>query len=324
MTSRVVVTGAAGFIGASLAKTLTEQGHYVIGSDRMSSDDRWKNIHTAGIQDFLSPEDLLTGLAEKQLGKIDAVFHQGACSATTERDEAYMLKTNFDYSKALLSTTVELGVPTVYASSASVYGLTRECSESPENESPLNVYAYSKLLVDRWVRANLAHRATASLVGLRYFNVYGELEGHKGRMASVVHHFYRQATETGVVRLFEGSGEFENGGQLRDFVYVGDVVDVNMHFAFRGKACGIANVGTGVARSFNDVASAVLSHTGGKIEYIPFPADLNGKYQNYTRANLGGLTDLGYKNASFVTVEDGVSAVVKFLTNGGRVARVDV
>jgi ADP-L-glycero-D-manno-heptose 6-epimerase len=230
-----------------------------------------------------------------------------------------MMNNNYRYSRALLDFCAAQKAAFIYASSAAVYGEREGFREVPACEAPLNVYGYSKYLFDQVVR-RASHAST--VVGLRYFNVYGPREQHKGRMASVAFHFYRQYRENGKVRLFEGSGGYGNGEQRRDFVSVEDVVKVNLYFLDHAGRNGIYNCGTGAAQSFNDVAVAAVNsarQTAGEaalslqdlqqqgiIEYIPFPRDLVGKYQSYTQADLGALRAAGY-TAPFLTVEQGVA-----------------
>src|SRR6187431_3170848 len=272
----LIVTGAAGFIGANIVKAL--------------------NLRDK--REFL---DLVRGGLE---GDFDAVIHQGACSDTMETDGRYMMENNYEYSKALLDWCQERAIPFIYASSASVYGAGRVFREAREHEAPLNVYGYSKFLFDEVVRRRLGGR-TSQVAGFRYFNVYGPRESHKGRMASVAFHFFNQYLADGRVRLFEGSDGFGPGEQIRDFISVEDVVRVNLHFLDHPEISGIFNVGTGRAESFNAVARATLNairkargekelslaelKAAGAIEYIPFPPQLLGKYQSFTQADVGLL-----------------------------------
>jgi ADP-L-glycero-D-manno-heptose 6-epimerase len=235
-----------------------------------------------------------------------AILHNGACSDTMEADGAYMLENNFGDSKALLHWALLHKVPMVYASSAATYGGSRDFAPEPRNERPLNVYGYSKLLFDQHVRSRMPHIETP-VVGLRYFNVYGPREHHKGRMMSVLHQLLRQLRETGSCKLFAGCGGYGDGEQVRDFVFVGDIVDLNLHFAGGGMVKGIFNAGTGEARSFNAIAQALVRHLGGgRIEYIPFPDALEGRYQSFTQADLKTLRAAGYARA-FTPLEDGIA-----------------
>jgi ADP-L-glycero-D-manno-heptose 6-epimerase len=312
--TKVLVTGAAGFIGSHLAQELAERGMFVVGSDYMSADDRWRNLELAQLNDFVEPAALTAELQSGRLRDVAAIFHQGACSDTTERDAAFMFDRNFRQPVALLEAAQSLEIPFVYASSASVYGNSFDFATGARHEAPLNTYAYSKLLFDRFVRSTYAEARTAAIVGLRYFNVYGEREEHKGRMASVVHHFFGQARSTGQVRLFEGTGSFADGEQRRDFVYVRDVVAANLHFGFGASHFTICDVGTGAPRAFNDIARVVQARTGCEIAYIPFPEDLRGRYQHWTSADLTALRTAGFpSDYQFTSLETGVNNVIDWL-----------
>jgi len=242
-----------------------------------------------------------------------------------ETDGRYMMDNNYQYTLELLNYCQNEEVPFLYASSASVYGGGSVFKESRECEAPLNVYAYSKFLFDQIVRRRLQKRST-QVVGLRYFNVYGSREAHKGRMTSVAYHFFNQYRADGRVKLFEGCDGYANGGQLRDFVSIEDVVKVNMYFLDNQNKSGIFNLGTGQAQSFNDVAVATINtlriaegkpalsldelQQQGLISYIPFPDQLRGKYQSYTQADIGALRESGYAEP-FLSVELGVARYVE-------------
>jgi len=251
------------------------------------------------------------------------VLHQGACSDTMETDGRFMMENNYRYSKVLLDWCQEEEVPLLYASSASVYGAGPEFREERACERPLNVYGYSKFLFDQLVRRTLGGR-TAQIVGLRYFNVYGPNEAHKGRMASVAFHAYHQLLSSGKVRLFVGSGGYGNGEQRRDFIYVDDVVDVNLWFLEHRHVSGIYNCGTGRAQTFNQLAAATINAVQdtrftakelaekGLIEYVAFPEGLRDKYQSYTQADLTRLRTVGYAG-EFRSVDQGAAAYVAHL-----------
>ncbi|MGQ0750079.1 MAG: ADP-glyceromanno-heptose 6-epimerase [Betaproteobacteria bacterium] len=317
-----VVTGAAGFIGANLVKALNGRGITdVIAVDNLTHGDKFRNLVDCEIADYVDQKDFVEALGEGRFdGELSAILHQGACSDTTETDGRYVMDNNYDYSRRLLDFCVVEEVPFIYASSAAVYGAGRVFKETRECEAPLNVYGYSKFLFDQLVRRRW-NELTAQVVGLRYFNVYGEREQHKGRMASVAFHFFNQYRAGGTVSLFEGSGGYGDGEQRRDFVSVEDVVAINVHFLDHPGRSGIFNAGTGRAQSFNDVAVAVVNacrraqgeapltlehmRTQGIVRYIPFAADLRDKYQSYTEADVSALRAAGYA-APMLTVEQGV------------------
>ncbi|MEK7438581.1 MAG: ADP-glyceromanno-heptose 6-epimerase [Pseudomonadota bacterium] len=318
-----VVTGAAGFIGSNLVKALNERGETdIIAVDNLTRADKFKNLAGCEIADFIDKRDFVVQLTSGEFeGTLEAVLHQGACSDTMETDGRYMMENNYRYSVALLDYCQEEEVPLLYASSASVYGSGGVFRESRECEAPLNVYAYSKFLFDQVVRRRLPN-AGSQIAGFRYFNVYGQNEAHKGRMASVAFHFFNQFRSEKRVRLFQGSDGYADGGQQRDFISVEDVIEANMHFLERPALSGIFNLGTGRAQSFNDVAVASINacldadgqaaltleemRTRGMIEYIAFPDALRGKYQSFTQADIAALRRAGYAQP-FLTVEEGVA-----------------
>lgn len=311
----IVVTGGAGFIGSNLVKALNARGRSdVLVVDNLEDGAKFVNIVDCDIIDYLDQDDFLARvMAGEQFAEpIEAVFHQGACSTTTEWDGRYMLRNNYEYSKHLLHYCLERHIPFIYASSAAVYGAGKVFKENPAHEAPLNVYGYSKLLFDQYVRRQLG-KAWSQVVGLRYFNVYGPREQHKGGMASVAYHLRNQLRETGKLRLFEGSDGYANGEQQRDFIYVADAVAVNLWFWEQRDTSGIFNLGTGSSRSFNDVARAVIYAEGrGEIEYIPFPDHLRGCYQSFTEADMGALRAAGYVQP-FTSIEAGVHAYMEWL-----------
>ena len=324
-----VVTGAAGFIGSNIVKALNERGETnIIPVDNLKKADKFKNLTDCEIADYMDKEDFIDKLKDGLFdGIIEAVLHEGACSDTMESDGRYMMENNYRYSLELLNHCQGEDVPFLYASSASVYGSGGVFKESREYESPLNVYAYSKFLFDQVVRRRWSNRS-AQIVGLRYFNVYGQREQHKGRMASVAYHFFNQYRTDGFVKLFEGCDGYANGGQLRDFVSVEDVVKVNMFFLDHSGKSGIFNLGTGKAQSFNDVAVATINtlraakgeralaleqmHQQQLIRYIPFPDALRGKYQSYTQADMAAMREIGYAQP-FLTVEQGTERYVNYM-----------
>jgi ADP-L-glycero-D-manno-heptose 6-epimerase len=331
-----VVTGAAGFIGSNLVRALNARGETQITAvDDLTRADKFRNLVDCQIADFLDKREFLERVERGDFeGAADAVFHQGACTVTTETDGRYMMENNYRYSMALLDFCLEEEIPLIYASSAAVYGASTTFREEPQFESPLNVYGYSKLLFDQAVRRRLPE-ADSQVAGFRYFNVYGPREQHKQAtgMVSVAWQLFRQYRAEKRVRLFEGSGGYGPGEQRRDFVSVEDVVRVNLHFLDHPEISGIYNLGTGKAQSFNDVAVATINacrkaegqsplalaqiRDQGLIEYIAFPDKLKGKYQSYTQAELAALKRAGYR-APFLTVEEGVGRYVGALLEAER------
>lgn len=318
-----IVTGGAGFIGSNIVHTLNEiDRRDILVVDDLTDGTKFKNLADNAILDYQDRDAFLIDiLANKKFPeKIDAIFHEGACSATTEWNGKYMMDNNFQYSKALLHYCLDHGIPYIYASSAATYGANIKFAEKSENELPLNVYGYSKLLFDQYVRRYLP-KAKSQIVGLRYFNVYGPREQHKGSMASVAFHLNNQIQQNANVKLFEGCDHYDNGEQRRDFVYVGDVADVNLWLWQNPKVSGIYNLGTGRSQTFNDVANAVIGwHKTGHIEYIPFPEHLKGHYQSFTEADITKLRAAGYKRR-FKTVEEGVEKYLDWM-NGKTVVNV--
>ena len=306
-----IVTGGAGFIGSNIVHELNAHGiSEILIVDNMANVQKFQNLHGARYVDYMDKREFRRALVENALGlaSVEAILHQGACSNTLEDDGVYMMDNNFEYTKEVLRYAIEVGAPLVFASTAAVYGLSGPGHFTPtlENERPLNIYGYSKLAFDHYFRHQVAlGRVPITAVGLRYFNVYGPREQHKGRMASVMHHFTKQMKETGKVKLFAGTGGYADGEQRRDFVYVRDLARLNMFFAeigpyapARGEEStlyrGVVNAGSGVASTFNQVAHALMQvHGAVPIEYVAFPADLEGRYQHFTEADLSGLRELG-------------------------------
>lgn len=320
-----IVTGAAGFIGSNLIKGLNQRGITdIVAVDDLTQGDKFLNLRDHCISHYCDKEEFRRVLLLGQLDTPHIIFHQGACSDTTEKDGRYLMDNNYQYTYDVFNYCQEAGVPLVYASSAAVYGASNQYAEDLKNEAPLNAYGYSKFLFDQVLRRAMIAGLNAPVVGLRYFNVYGPYEQHKGRMASVAFHHYHQFKRQGYVNLFEGWDGWANGAQSRDFVHVDDVVAVNLFFMDHPEISGIFNCGTGRAQPFNDIAHAVVNNLMGTqdsletlvekglIRYIPFPEDLKGKYQSYTCADLTQLRSVGYRD-EMKDVAEGVKSYVQFL-----------
>ena len=325
---KVVVTGAAGMIGSNLVHGLNALGiDDVIAVDELTDGSKYRNLLGAQLSDYFDRGEFYARFERGEFGRVDAVLHQGACSDTMEHDGRYMLDNNYRCSKQLLDACQAQGTRLLYASSAATYGGSANFIEDPAFEQPLNVYGYSKLLFDNVVRRHLP-RLGAQVAGFRYFNVYGPREQHKGRMASVAFHHYNQFLASGQVQLFGDYGGYAAGEQSRDFVFVDDVVAVNLWFLQHPQVSGIFNLGTGRAQPFNDVAVATVNAVRaldghgalslaemlaqGQVSYIPFPQALVGKYQSFTQADLAHLRSSGCAH-SFSDVSTGVSRYVRWL-----------
>ena len=329
---KIVVTGAAGFIGSNIIKGLNARGiDDIVAVDDLTEGDKFKNVADLQIADYVDADDFYDLFAEGAFGDVEAVFHEGACSDTMEPDGKYMMDNNYTLSCELFHACQDQGTRLLYASSAATYGGSDTFSESPEFEKPLNVYGYSKLLFDQRLRRELGQQfenTATQVVGFRYFNVYGPREQHKARMASVAFHQFNQYQLEGKVKLFGEYGGYGAGGQMRDFVFIDDVVAVNLWFFDHPEKSGIFNLGTGKAQPFNDVAISVINAMrqsqkevplsieeaarGGLIDYIAFPPALVGKYQSYTQADLSKLRAAGCNHA-FADVQTGVAAYMRQL-----------
>ena len=317
----ILVTGAAGFIGCNNVLALNERGITdIIAVDNLEKSAKFVNLTKCAISDYFDKRDFIARVRAGTAPRPEAIFHQGACSDTMELDGKYMMENNYRYTLDLFRWAQELRIPFIYASSAATYGGHTEFVEDVRYEGPLNVYGYSKYLFDQVLRREMDY-LRAPVIGLRYFNVYGPNEQHKGRMASVAFHQYFQYRRDHKVKLFEGCLGYANGAQERDFVYVGDVCKVLLHFLDK-PVSGIYNCGTGRAEPFNNVSLAVINTiresegkgaltldeavASGELEYIPFPEALKGKYQAFTRANLTNLRKGGC-DVEFRTVAEGTS-----------------
>jgi ADP-L-glycero-D-manno-heptose 6-epimerase len=330
---KIVVTGAAGFIGSNIIRGLNARGiDDIIAVDDLTQGDKFRNLADLQIADYIDADEFYELFAEAAFGEVEAVFHEGACSDTMELDGKYMMGNNYTLSCDLYQSCQAQGTRLLYASSAATYGGSETFRESPEFERPLNVYGYSKLLFDQRLRREIGakfEKATSQVAGFRYFNVYGPREQHKGRMASVAFHQFNQFRAEGKVKLFGEYGGYGPGAQMRDFVFIDDVVAVNLWFLDHPQARGIFNLGTGQAQPFNDVALAVVNALrrssdaaapltleeairGGMIDYVPFPEALTGKYQCYTQADLGALRAAGCKQL-FSNVQSGVASYMESL-----------
>lgn len=327
----IIVTGAAGFIGCNNTIALNKRGVTdILAVDNLTKADKFLNLSECQISDYMDKHDFIDLVRAKKMPRPEAVFHQGACSDTMATDGRYVMDNNYRYTLELYRWCQAERVPFIYASSAATYGAKTTFVEDVKYEGPLNCYGYSKYLFDQVLRRDIAaNRITAPVTGMRYFNVYGPHEQHKGRMASVAFHQYFQFKKEGFVKLFEGCLGYGNGEQMRDFVYVGDVVDTVLGF-YDKPATGIFNVGTGRAQPFNDISLTVVNTllaaegkiqapltleeavSQGYIRYIPFPEALKGKYQAYTQADHTKLRAAGCETR-FKSVQEGTALYMQFL-----------
>ncbi len=336
--TRIVVTGAAGFIGSNIIAGLNARGMTdIIAVDDLKQGDKFRNLVDLKIADYVDMDTFYDEFAGGHYGQVEAVFHEGACSDTMEQDGKYMMANNYTLSWHLFQACQKRGARLLYASSAATYGGSDTFREDPAFEGPLNVYGYSKLLFDQRMRRECGVNfertkagRTHQVVGFRYFNVYGPREQHKGRMASVAFHQFNQFNAEGKVKLFGEYGGYPQGGQMRDFVFIDDVVAVNLWFFDNPAQSGIFNLGSGRAQPFNDVASSVVNAMRrlrgesalplddiaqqGLVEYVPFPDALRGKYQCYTQADLSALRATGCDH-QFADVQTGVSRYVDWLAS---------
>ncbi len=324
--SKIILTGGAGFIGSALLSTLNQSGHSdIIVVDNLSTSTKWQNLVGKKFSDYIHKDKFIELVDDgKFKGEISAIFHLGACSATTEKDVDYLFRNNVNYSKSLAKLAISQNARFVYASSAATYGdgtngYDDDLSRIP-NLKPLNGYGYSKQLFDLWIINN---SLLDKVVGLKFFNVYGPNEDHKNEMRSVVHKAWKQVKENGIVKLFRSNDpKFKDGEQCRDFVYVKDCANVmnSLLSDQYSHVHGIFNLGSGIARSWNDLATSVFKALGlsPKIEYIDMPGSLKGQYQNYTKAEMHRLINTGIAS-KFHSLEEGVrDYVVNHLEQGEK------
>ncbi len=314
----IIVTGGAGFIGSNIVKALNDRGKTdILIVDHIGAGLKFKNLLGLKFNDIWTKEQFLDALGGGLSKKIDGVFHMGACSDTMNYDGDYVLHNNYDYTKAVLKFCRERRVPLIYASSASTYGLgLNGFREAPECEDALNPYAFSKLMFDRYLRQRLDD-SSSKVIGLRFFNVYGPQEAHKGKMASVFYHMHNQLRADGRIKLFRGIDGVADGEQRRDFVYINDVVKVCLWFFDNRAESGVYNCGTGQAHTYNEAARAVINAMGfGEIEYIDFPDVLRGKYQNYTQADTTKLLGAGYAGG-FTDFDEAIKEYCALLERNG-------
>lgn len=312
----IIVTGGAGFIGSNIVKKLNERGiDDILVVDDLTDGRKCRNLQSLQFADYMDYEDFADLMADGSFdcGPVDVIFHEGACSDTMNYDGRYMMKNNYEGSKDILHYCLERRIPLLYASSASTYGSGKNgFREVSDCEEALNPYAFSKLQFDRYVRRVLPY-AQSQVAGFRYFNVFGPQENHKDRMASLIFQKYHELREKGKITLFEGTAGYENGGQIRDFIYVNDVVKVLFYFWEHPELSGIYNCGTGAGHTFNEFVKGIIDYCGtGSIEYVPFPEILKGKYQSFTTADTTKLTDAGY-DKGFTPLVDAVKEYCELL-----------
>ena len=320
--ARVLVTGAAGFIGSALVWALNQRGcSAIVAVDFLGKSDKWRHLRPLRFEDYVEADELADQLCNDRLGKFDLVLHMGACSSTTETDAAYLVRNNYQYTKDLAEYSMKAGARFVYASSAATYGDgSAGMSDSADLANldalrPLNMYGYSKHMFDVHAARN---GWLARIAGLKYFNVYGPNEEHKGDMRSLVHKAFGQVRETGQIRLFNSHrDDYGHGEQKRDFLYVKDAVDMTLHVAASGSN-GLFNVGSGRANTWNDLAKAVFAALGKpeKIEYFDMPEEIREKYQYFTQADIMRLRAAGYTR-DVIPLTDAVGDYVRnYLVTG--------
>lgn len=312
----IVVTGGAGFIGSAIVWKLNSSGNdNIVIVDELGTTDKWKNLVGLKFQVFIHKDDFISAVVDDSIDfPIEAIIHMGANSSTTERDADHLFSNNFLYTRELANYCLPKDIRFIYASSAATYGDGsfgfNDDESRLESLRPLNMYGYSKQLFDLWAKRN---NVLNKIVGIKYFNVYGPNEYHKGDMRSVVHKAFEQVRDTGKVRLFKSlNSQYKDGEQMRDFVYVKDAVDMTLHFLEHKDKHGIYNVGSGKARTWIDLVTALFNAVGKpvNIEFIDLPENLREKYQYFTEANLTKIKAAGY-NKPLTSLEDGVNDYVK-------------
>lgn len=328
MAKRIIVTGAAGFIGSNIIRALNQRGLLdIIAVDNLTNGEKARNLVDLSLSDYQDKKGFYDSLLNGYFGEIDTIFHEGACSSTIEKDGRYMMANNYENSKKLLQYCHNTGARLLYASSAATYGASSVFQENPIYEQPLNVYGYSKLLFDQIVRKSIPN-LKSQVAGFRYFNVYGPYEQHKGGMASVAYHNFEQFMSESRVKLFGAYAHCKPGEQMRDFIYVKDLVAAKLWFFDHPEHSGIFNLGTGKAQPFNDIALNTVNTirnlmglaplslaemvTQDILRYIPFPAHLHGKYQYFTQADMSHFRSTGCE-IIFRDVAEGVADYTKFL-----------
>lgn len=317
MKKSIIVTGGAGFIGSCFLWKLNREGvDNIVVVDHLGHTDKWRNLVGKKFRDYIQKDDFLKAVNERKVKDVSAVVHLGACSSTTLTDAAYFLKNNYEYTKSLASWAVRSGIRFIYASSAATYGDgSRGYDDAHDTLSqlkPLNMYGYSKHLFDLWA---LGNGMLKDIAGIKFFNVFGPNEYHKGEMMSVICKRFADARDKGVIRLFKSyRPDFKDGEQKRDFVYVKDCVDVLFYLLARPRLNGIFNLGSGTAKSWNDLAKALFAALGRdpKIEYTEMPDEIKPKYQYFTQANMQRLRDAGYTKP-FMRFEDAVKEYAGYL-----------
>ena len=311
----IVITGAAGFIGSALVWRLNQQGkNNIVIVDELGKDEKWKNLVALDFEDFINKDIFIEKIESGLNFKIETIIHMGANSSTTEKDADHLLNNNFEYTKKLALYSINKNIRFIYASSAATYGDGNlgfdDDNELCKNLRPLNMYGYSKNLFDIWA---LKKNMLDKIAGIKYFNVFGPNEYHKGDMRSVVNKAFKQIQETGKVKLFKSRNRnYKDGEQKRDFVYIKDAVDMTLHFLDDKDKNGLFNVGSGKARTWNDLVTALFNamEKPVNIEYIDLPDHLADKYQYFTEANLDKIKKAGYTQ-KLSSLEEGVTDYIK-------------